>query len=59
MNEYYGWLQGGIFCTDGYGYGLTKSLQTIQIGETDKLIKDHPIEKKEKEVYVYKRKRRI
>jgi len=47
MNEYYGWLEGGIFCCDGYGYGLTKSLTTIRIGKTEDLIKEHPIEKKE------------
>ena len=55
MNNYYGWLVGGIFCCEGYGYGLSKSLETVRIGETEKLLKEHPIEKKEKEVYVYKR----
>ena len=54
MNEYYGWLQGGIFCCDGKGYNSRNEC----VGKTEDLIKDHPIEKKEKEVYIYKRRRK-
>ena len=46
VNEYYGWLEGGIFCCDNQAYGLTKSLQTVRLGETGELIKEHPPEAK-------------
>ncbi|KKN78474.1 hypothetical protein LCGC14_0350060 [marine sediment metagenome] len=42
MDNFYGWLEGGIFCLDGYGYGVTKSGRTVSVGKTEDLIKEHP-----------------
>ncbi len=42
MNEYYGWSNDGMFYCDGYGFGLTQSLRTVRVGETENLIKEHP-----------------
>ena len=56
MDNTYGWSYDGIFYCDGYGWSVSPKGRTYCAGTTEDLIKEHPIEVKEKRMRIRRRK---
>jgi len=56
LDNTYGWSYDGFFYCDGYAWGFSPSGKSYCAGKTEDLIKDHPLEVKEKRMRIRRKK---